>query len=89
MIAVAIRAGGGVSLSFRRRQTVNRGTVATGGSAVTLGAMGGLRSYVVVGVLAGEVGMATHASVGLVHGCGQLCLIHEEGNLLTGGVGFA
>ena len=85
---VAVAAGRRALLPLGQGQAVDAGAVALGLLLVAPLAVDRLAGDVVVGVLVRDVGVAARAGVGLVDGGRELGHIHEQGDLLAGGVGL-
>lgn len=69
-------------------QTVDTGAITVCLSWVTRRTIHGLENLVVVWMGRGNIRMTTNARIGGVGRCGQLRLIHKEGNGFPGGIGF-
>src|SRR3974390_2719427 len=87
MAVMTVAARSGPFLAFGCREAMDAGAVALGLVLMARRTGGGLRPDIIVGVLGGDVGVATSASIRLVHGSCQLGEIYKKGDFLAGGVG--
>ncbi len=91
MGAVAVGTGGGMVRAGRDAVAagcgMNAGGVSEGRLDVAAGAIHRLGGEMVVGMLVGDVVVATGAGVGAMDGGGECCGINEKGEHAAGGVG--
>ena len=85
---MAVAAGGGVVVSGLQGQTVDARLKTLRLPRVSAGAAHQRDRAVVVGMLGGEVGVATDAIIGLMSGQFEFDRVHEQGNRLAGRVGL-